>query len=87
MAKLQIKTLSTNEPTIKYGMDELWVAVLSRAVEDALKVDEYDWDCVRRTARQWFRSYTADFRLVCELAGRNPRYVREKMLKRIGKER
>jgi hypothetical protein len=86
MANLQIKTLRTNEPSRKYGVDELWIAVLARAVEDALRSEEQDRDCDRRISRQWFRSYSADFRLVCELAGRNPHYVREKMLKRIGEE-
>ena len=85
MANLQIKTLRANE-TRKHGADELWIAVLARAVEDALKVDEYDRDLTRSSARHWFKSYNADFCLVCELAGRNPRYVREKMLKQIGKE-
>ena len=85
MANLQIKTLRTNELR-KRGADELWIAVLSRAVEDALKVDEYGSDLDRRAARHWFRSYSTDFRLICELAGRNPLYVHEKMLKRIGKE-
>ena len=84
MANYQIKTLRTNELR-KRGSDELWIAVLSRAVEDALKVDEYGNDLDRRSARYWFRSYSVDFRLVCELAGRNPRYVHEKMLERIGK--
>jgi hypothetical protein len=86
MAKIQIKTLRTNEPR-KHGADELWVAVLARAVEDALRPEERDRDCDRRVSRQWFRSYSVDFRLVCELAGRNPRYVREKMLERIGKDK
>ena len=86
MAKLQIKTLRTNE-TRKHGADELWIAVLARAVEDALRPDNmFHGDLDRRAARYWFRSYSADFRLVCELAGRNARYVREKMLKQIGKE-
>lgn len=80
MVNYQIKTLKTNEVR-KHGVDELWVSVLARAVEDAL--DGYD-DCQRRIARQWFRSYSVNFRLVCELAGRNPRYVREKMLRKIG---
>ena len=86
MAKLQIKTLKTNE-TRKHGVDELWIAVLARAVEDALRPADRDQDCDRRVARQWFKSYSADFRIVCELAGRNPRYVREKMLKRIGEDK
>ena len=86
MANLQIKTLRTNESR-KQGVDELWIAVLSRAVEDALKGDEEDRDLDRRAARYWFRSYSVDFRLVCELAGRNARYVREKMLKRIGENK
>ena len=85
MANLQIKTLRTNESS-KHGADELWIAVLARAVEDALRPGEYDQDCDRRISRQWFSSSNADFRLVCELAGRNPRYVREKMLERIRKE-
>ena len=85
MAKLQIKTLRTEESK-KHGIDELWIAVLARAVEDALKSGEYDYDLIRHSARYWFRSYNADFRLICELAGRNPHYVREKMLKQIGKE-
>ena len=86
MAKLQIKTLKTNEVR-KHGAEELWIAVLSRAVEDALKPDEHDRDLDRRAALYWFRSYSEDFRLICELAGRNPRYVREKMLKRIGEDK
>ena len=85
MAKYQIKTLRTEESR-KHGVDELWIAVLARAVEDALKSGEYDQDLTRHSARYWFRSYGTDFRLVCELAGKNPRYVREKMLKQIGKE-
>ena len=85
MANLQIKTLRTNELR-KHGADELWVAVLARAVEDALRPGEYDPDLTRCAARYWFRSYNADFRLVCELAGRNPNYVRQKMLQRIGKK-
>ena len=84
MANLQIKTLRTNEPR-KHGADELWVAVLARAVEDALRPEERDRDCDRRVSRQWFRSYSVDFRLICELAGRDPRYVREKVLERVGK--
>ena len=86
MAKLQIKTLRTNEVR-KHGVDELWIAVLARAVEDSLKKDEYGRDLDRIAARHWFRSFSADFRLVCELAGRNPRYVREKMLGQIGEDK
>ena len=85
MANYQIKTLRTNELR-KHGIDELWIAVLARAVEDALKPGGYDHDLTRRSARYWFRSSNADFHLVCELAGRNPRYVHEKMLQQIGKE-
>ena len=85
MAKYQIKTLKAEESK-KHGADELWIAVLARAVEDALKGDESDRNLDRRAARYWFRNYSTNFRLVCELAGRNPRYVREKMLKRIGED-
>ena len=85
MAKYQIKTLRAEESK-KHGVDELWIAVLTRAVEDALRTSEYDQDLIRHSARYWFRSYSTNFRLICELAGRNPRYVREKMLKQIRKE-
>ena len=86
MAKLQIKTLRAEESK-KHGVDELWIAVLARAVEDALRPEENDRDCDRRISRQWFKSCGADFRCVCELAGRDPHYVREKMLKRIGEDK
>ena len=79
MVNYQIKTLKTNE-TRKHGADELWIAVLARAVEDALREDKNDQDLDRRAARYWFRNYSSDFRLVCELAGRNAPYVREKCL-------
>ena len=86
MANYQIKTLKTNESR-KHGVDELWIGVLARAAEDALKSEEEDRDCVRRVAQQWFRSYSVDFRLVCELAGRNPVYVQEKMMPKINERR
>ena len=47
MVNYQIKTLKTNEVR-KHGVDELWVSVLARAVEDAL--DGYD-GCQRRITR------------------------------------
>ena len=58
----------------------LWVAVLARAVHDAFAVADY------REARQavaWLGSMSKDFRLVCEMAGRNPSYVHDKLLKQL----
>ena len=73
---------------------ELWVAVLCRAVLDACKgppdldmrvqanishKNHYDYN--RDQARHFFKEGGAYFRLICEMAGRNPYYVQEKIRK------
>ena len=52
------------------------VAVLARAAEDACSSKE---KYHRDQAIAWFNSGGEDFRLICELAGRNSQYVREIM--------
>ena len=75
---------------------ELWVAVLSRAALDACKgpprlnmglrsnithKNNYTYD--RDQARHFFLQGGSHFNLVCELAGRNPVYVQQRVRKII----
>ena len=74
----------------------LWVAVLCRAVLDACKgppkldmtrranishKNHYKFD--RDQARHFFMEGGAHFRHICEMAGRNPEYVQDKIRKVI----
>ena len=73
---------------------DLWVAVLCRAVLDACKgppdldmtrpanithKNHYHYD--RDQARHFFTEGGSHFRLICEMAGRNPDYVQDKVRK------
>ena len=73
---------------------DLWVAVLCRAVLDACKgppdldmtrpanithKNHYHYD--RDQARHFFMEGGTHFRLICELAGRNPDYVQSRIRK------
>ena len=75
---------------------DLWVAVLCRAVLDAVKGppdldmtskanishhNHYKYD--REAARHFFMEGGKHFREICEMAGRNPEYVRTKIRKII----
>jgi len=75
---------------------DLWVAVLCRAVLDACKgppalnmkvpanithKNHYKFD--RRSARHFFMTGGSHFRLICEMAGRNPDYVQARIKKII----
>jgi len=75
---------------------DLWVAVLCRAVLDACKEppdldltkranishqNHYTYD--RNQARHFFMKGGKHFRDICEMAGRNPEYVRSKIRKVI----
>ena len=75
---------------------DLWVAVLCRAVLDACKgppdldmtrkanishKNHYHYD--RDAARHFFLEGGAHFRNICEMAGRNPEYVQDKVRKVI----
>ena len=75
---------------------DLWVAVLTRAVLDACKGPP-DLDMTRRAnvshknhyhynrdqARHFFVEGGSHFKLICEMAGRNPTYVQDKIRKVI----
>ena len=75
---------------------DLWVAVLTRAALDACKgPPELDmtrpaniphknlYGYNRRAARHFFLSGGTHFKEVCEMAGRNPEYVKQKVRKII----
>ena len=58
---------------------KLWIAVLAKAFDDAF----YSTDNrAALAALSWIR-HGIDFNYVCGLAGRNPEYVRKKMLNKV----
>ena len=75
---------------------DLWVAVLSRAALDACKgpprlnmdlrsnvTHKHHYDYNKDQARHFFMKGGSHFNLICELAGRNPDYVQERVRKII----
>ena len=83
-----------NEEKVTLPEKDLWVAVLCRAVLDACKgppnldlklpsnvahQNHYTYD--RDQARHFFTQGGHHFRLICEMAGRNPDYVQAKIRK------
>ena len=91
------ETISDERVTIPEK--DLWVAVLCRAVLDACKGPP-DLDMTRKAnkshkslynfnreaARHFFMEGGYHFRLICEMAGRNPAYVQNKVRKVILKK-
>ena len=58
---------------------KLWIAVLAKAFDDAFySADER----AALDALSWIR-YGSDFNYVCGLAGRDPNYVRKRMLDKV----
>ena len=91
--------LEINHDKVDIPEKDLWVAVLCRAVLDACKgpprlnmskhsnvahKNQYTYD--RDQARHFFLEGSAHFRLICEMAGRNPEYVQSKVRKVILKK-
>ena len=81
---------------VTFPEKDLWVAVLARAALDACKgppdldmtvaanithKNHYNYD--RDQARHFFLTGGAHFREICEMAGRNPTYVQDKIRKII----
>ena len=62
----------------------LFVAVLSQAVHDAFSSHVPLFE--RRAARSFLTGNSADFRSICELAGRDSRYVKERIRKKVLRE-
>ena len=61
--------------------ERLFVAVLSQAVHDVFSDHVTRLD--KQQAREFLTQNTWHFKMVCELAGRNPDYVTRKMKKRM----
>ena len=92
--------LEINTDRVGLPEKDLWVAVLTRAVLDACKGPP-ELDMTRRAnvshknhyhfnrdqARHFFMEGGAHFRHVCELAGRDPTYVQQKIRSVILKKR
>ena len=70
----------TMQQRTKEPEEQLWTAVLTRAVQDVFSTS--DW-LATRAAIAWFKNRSKDFKDVCELAGRNPNYVYSKMISKI----
>ena len=86
--------LEINDDRVTLPEKDLWVAVLSRAALDACKgpprlnmglrsnvthKNNYTYD--RDQARHFFLEGGKHFRHICELAGRNPDYVQQRVRK------
>ena len=59
----------------------LFIAVLSQAVHDAFS--DHVPGLEKQAARNFLTGNSPDFRHICEMAGRNPAYVLEKIRKKI----
>ena len=86
------ETLSDKKVTLPEK--DLWVAVLCRAVLDACKgppdldmtrmankAHKSLYNFNREAARHFFMDGGSHFRLICEMAGRNPQYVQARIRK------
>ena len=62
----------------------LFVAVLSQAVHDAFS--DHVGAIEKRAARGFLTSNSEDFKLICEMAGRNSNYVKERIRKKVLRE-
>tara|TARA_R110002020_G_scaffold92677_1_gene224124 strand:- start:481 stop:933 length:453 start_codon:yes stop_codon:yes gene_type:complete len=70
----------TMQQRTKEPEENLWTAVLTRAVQDVFTTS--DWHATQ-AAIAWFKNQSRDFRSVCEFAGRNPQYVYTKIIPKI----
>ena len=68
-------------PRVHMPEERLFIAVLSQAAHDAFSMHVGKLE--RDAARAFFMNNTSRFRHICELAGRDARYVHEKIRKRI----
>ena len=59
----------------------LFIAILSQAVHDAFSSHVPGLE--KQAARSFLMSNSRDFRLICEMAGRNSNYVKEKIERRL----
>ena len=76
-----IKADSTHVYSWSSPERRLFIAVLSQAVHDAFSGHVPKLE--KQQARSWLTNNSKDFRDICELSGRNHRYVFEKIRKKI----
>ena len=58
----------------------LWISVLSKAVDDAFQGNDFG-EALK--AISWIKHNGVDFKKVCQMAGRSPEYVRERILQTL----
>ena len=58
----------------------LWISVLSKAVDDAFQGNDFGESL---KAISWIKHGGGDFKKVCQMAGRSPDYVRERILQSL----
>ena len=58
----------------------LWISVLSKAVDDAFQGNDFG-EALK--AINWIKHDGGDFKKVCQMAGRSPDYVRERILQSL----
>ena len=58
---------------------KLWIAVLAKAFDDAFYCTDHN---AALDALRWIK-HGLDFNYVCQLAGRDPNYVRKRMLDKV----
>ena len=88
MAKYRPGTANDNVINLfERGKDpeqKLWISVLGKALEDALRGSDLR---EAELSINWIVNQSSDFRLVCQLAGRNWKYVYETVKNRIAERR
>ena len=63
---------------------KLFVAVLTQAVHDAFKTAD---NISKDSARSWLLGGSKEFQNICEFAGRNHAYVRERVKNKVLKDK
>ena len=58
----------------------LWISVLTKAVDDAFQGSDFGESL---KAISWIKHGGNDFKKVCQMAGRSPEYVRERILQSL----
>ena len=71
------------EGRVKSPEQGLFIAILGQAVHDAFSGRVFRIE--RDEARNFLTRNSKDFRIICEMAGREPQYVLEKIRKRAKK--
>jgi|TARA_R110000823_G_scaffold285557_1_gene403981 hypothetical protein len=75
LANSQIYLARNKEPE-----QDLWISVLTKAVDDAFQGSDFG-EALK--AINWIKHDGADFRKVCDMAGRSPQYIRERILQAL----